>query len=330
MSDKLKVLIVGAGDMGRTHSRAYGRREDVAICAVADLDTQRAERLAGELQSAKPYADCRDALERERPDLVSVCVPACSHAEVAIWALQAGASVLSEKPIALTPTLAESMIAAAKGAKGKLGVIFQRRFQKVWQEVRERLPKLGGPVTYVGSDYRPVRPKVLMHSRSGNGGPIIDCCVHEFDMMQQLFGPAKRVFATGAIYAQGKKELAAISDLAVDTASITLDFEGGHRGLLSYTWGLPTGFAGWGTTELLGPNGAVKVFGNAIECHVGGAPAEKVEELGSDGHAAQIAAYVEALKAGRDVPVNPEEALSALRVAHAALKSIETGSPVTL
>jgi predicted dehydrogenase len=326
---KLKVVVVGSGDMGRTHARAYARLDEVSLAAVVDLDESRSAALAKELGIPHTYVDYREAIEREQPEIVSVCVPVYLHPEVAITALELGANVLSEKPIALTVEAAEQMIAASRRAKGKLGVIFQRRFLRVWQEAQARLPLLGRPATYLCDDFRPIRPKVLMHSQGGNGGPLIDCCVHDLDMTRQLFGEARRVFASGDVYARGKEALRMIDDLAIDTAHLVVEYERGDKAAISYCWGLPTGVPGWGRSELLGPEGAIRVFGDSLE-HQRAGGVEKVEGLQSNGHGEEIAAFVRAIATGGPVPVAPEDGLAALRIARAALESIRTGAPVTL
>lgn len=326
----MKVLVIGSGDMGARHAQAYSKITDARLCAVADPDRPRAEQLARDLNIGAVYEDYREALAAERPDLVSVCVPAFLHAEIAMAALEAGCSVLCEKPMALTVPEAERMIAASEKAPGQLGIIFQRRYMGVWEEVEKRLPLLGTPLSYQATDFRQVRPKRLMHSKSGNGGPVIDCCVHEFDMVLRLFGAPCSVYAVGDVYAAGKPEVGAIADLAVDTALITLKFSSGHKAMISYCWGLPTGVEDFSHTEIIGPKGMLKVFNTSIEHHHGQGRVETVSGLPENGHDVQIAACVDALSSGKPLPVPPQEALQALRIAHAALASIENSAAIQL
>ena len=324
----MKVLLIGSGDMGAMHARACKKIEGIHLCAVADPDEPRAAAFAREHGLPAMYGDYREALRREQPDLVSVCVPAFLHAEIAIAALEQGCHVLCEKPIALRPEDAEGMIEAADKAPGQLGIIFQRRYMGAWREVEQRLPLLGKPLSYQATDFRQVRPKRLMHDKHGNGGPVIDCCVHEFDMLLRLFGSPESVYAVGDVYAVEKTEVSAIGELAVDTVLITLKFKNGHKALVSYCWGLPAGTEDWSHTEIIGPAGLIKVFGSSIEHHLGNGRVETVSGLSENGHDIQIAACVDALRCGAPMPVPPGEALQALRVSYAALESIETGMPV--
>ncbi len=326
MTDALTVLIVGSGDMGAAHARGYMSLEEASIVAVADPYQARAAALADACQVKKYYADCREAIQREQPDIVSVCVPAFLHAEIALYAMEQGCRVLCEKPIALTLEGAERMAEASERMPGRLGIVFQRRYLPVWIEAEKRLPLLGEPLSYQAADFRPIRPKRLMHSRSGNGGPVIDCCVHDFDMVLRLFGSLRSVNASGCILAQGKPELSGIQDLAVDTAAVSLRFDRGHTALLSYCWGLPTGFKDISRIEILGPEGMLRIGDGWLEHHMAGGRVETISGLDTRGHAAQIAAFVHAVRNGDALPVAPQEALQALCVAHEALNAIERGT----
>ncbi len=326
MRDKFKVLIAGGGDMGATHLAGYAALKEVRVAAIADPDLPRAVALADTHHVENTYADYQQAIEQEKPDIVSVCAPACLHAEMAIYAMQQGRHVLCEKPIALTLDDGAQMANISESMQGRLGIVFQRRYLHVWQEVERRLPRLGEPLSYQATDFRQVRPKRLMHSRSGNGGPVIDCCVHEFDMALRLFGPAQHVYATGNTLAAGKAELRDIQDLAVDTAAISLQFDKGHTALISYCWGLPAGVHDLSRTEIIGPEGMLRVGDSWVEHHMAGGRVETVTGLNANGHAAQIADFVRALRNHEPLPVAPREALQALRIAHAALESAATGN----
>src|SRR3990170_5329075 len=95
----LRAAVIGLGFMGRNHLRAYGELGGVEVVAVADPDTEVLKR-AVRGRTARPYPDFRRLLREEAPDLVSIAVPTGLHEEVALAALEAGAHILVEKPIA--------------------------------------------------------------------------------------------------------------------------------------------------------------------------------------------------------------------------------------
>jgi len=331
MAESLNVLLVGSGDMGRRHADAYHDCEGVRICGIADSDQFKAESLATVHGNPPVFNDYAEALKVCRPDVVSVCVPAFRHAEVSIAALEAGAYVLCEKPIALTLEEADAMIAAHEANGDRLGIVFQRRYSTLWQAAIERLPELGKPLMYHAFDFREVRPKLMMHSQSGNGGPVIDSAVHDFDMLLQLIGPVESVFAMGNVFAEGKSEVASVEDLAIDTAAINLRLTGGHSASVTYGWGMPAGFPEQIRNEILGPEGMLRLFPDRIEHYQGENLIEDVVGIAiDDGHSVQISEFVTAIRSGTTLPIPPTEARAALALAYAALASIESGDPVVV
>jgi predicted dehydrogenase len=257
-----------------------------------------------------------------------VCVPTAHHPVITTQAMAKGLHVITEKPIALTVSAAQEMIAAAEKYQRKLTVVFNRRFNAVWQELTQRLPSIGTPLVYNTQEIRSIRPKPAMHSQSANGGPVIDCCVHDFDMLLHLFGKAQSVFASGTVFGKNKAFPTAIRDFAVDTAHIDVEFENGHRAYLLYAWGFPPGQAYWQYREFMGPNGIIRLmgeFGQEVHCYRSDGIRETVHDLKENGHETIIRKFVESVALNSEVPVPPQEAIEALKISLAALKSIDSG-----
>jgi len=328
MRDELKVLLYGAGDMAGKHAEAYSRLSSTRLVAVANRSPERAEKLCSDFAIPRRYTDFTEALEKERPDIVSLCVPTAFHPESARTAFAAGAHVLTEKPIALTAEKGMEMIEAARKADRKLSVIFNRRFNTVWKELKSRIDSIGTPVVYNTQEIRSIRPKRAMHTRSLNGGPVIDCCVHDFDMLLHTLGHAKTVFATGSVFGSNKPFLAGIEDPAVDTAHINVELEKGHRAYLLYGWGFPEGPGYWQYRDFMGPNGIVRLmgeFGSEVQHYREDGKLEVVYDLEENGHAELVRLFVEAVLYDGEVPVKPEDAVGALKISTAALRSVNSG-----
>jgi len=326
----MRALVIGAGDMGRKHAAAYRALENVTLAGVADPDGQRAKVFVHNHAGAVQFSNSREAINEIQPDIVSVCLPAFLHKEVSVAALEAGAYVLCEKPIALTLEDAEAMVAAASRNEDRLGIVLQRRYAGAWAFAGKRIGDLGTPLIYHATDFRQVRPKLLMHSRGGNGGPVVDCAVHDFDRALEWFGPAVSVQAVGTIFAEGKPEVATVADLAIDTSNILVQFEAGHMASIQYGWGMPTGFNDYVRNEIVGPLGMLRVFEDRVEHHKGGGLVETRTGFSDDGHARQIAAFVEAIRSESPLPVSPNEARAASVLSHAALDAIDTGNVVAV
>lgn len=140
MSGPLRAVIIGCGPGGEgragSHSIGYAhalsmRRSGgrVALVAAATRTPKNAEAFAAEFPEARMYADYREMLTKETPDLVSVCAFPPDREEMVMDALAAGAKIVwAEKPFALTSASARRMIAAAKAANARIFVGFQRRY----------------------------------------------------------------------------------------------------------------------------------------------------------------------------------------------------------
>jgi UDP-N-acetylglucosamine 3-dehydrogenase len=333
MDKKLRVMILGAGAMARKHIEAYQRLANVELVAVVNRGEDRARAVCTAYGIPHYETDFVAALSKIEAEVVSVCLPTFLHPEMAIQAMKQGKHVLTEKPIALSLEEADAMIVAAEQTKRKLSVVFNRRFNTVFEECVRRLPRIGIPLIYNTQEIRSIRPKLAMHSRSGNGGPVIDCCVHDFDMLLHLFGKPRSVYASGHTFGSDKPSLQKIRDLAVDTAQINVEFENGSRAYLLYAWGFPSGQGYWQYREFMGPKGILRLmgeFGQEIHHYGEDGVLETVSGLKENGHDEIVEKFLAAVREGKDAPVSPVEAKEALRVSLAAMKSIETGRIVRL
>lgn len=135
--ERIRAAIVGAGLMGRWHAREL-QRAGGELVGVADLDRGAAERLARE-----PGERSLDALLERRPDVVHVCTPPDSHAELVERSLGAGAHVLCEKPLAPDAAATERLLALAAERRLLLCPVHQYLFQSGFERTVAALPGLG-------------------------------------------------------------------------------------------------------------------------------------------------------------------------------------------
>ncbi|MET8578556.1 Gfo/Idh/MocA family oxidoreductase [Streptomyces sp. NPDC005012] len=122
----LGVGMVGYAFMGAAHSQAWrtvGRVFDLPLqprlAAICGRDAEAVRAAADRHGWAAAETDWRALIAREDVDLVDICTPGDSHAEIAIAALEAGKHVLCEKPLANTVAEAEAMVEAARAAAGR-------------------------------------------------------------------------------------------------------------------------------------------------------------------------------------------------------------------
>ncbi len=328
-----RVALIGCGMMGRTHARIWAAREDSRVVAVFDPDGERAAKLADQ-SGARVCSSWTEAVELDGVNVVDICTPVCLHAEIAVGAAERGRHVITEKPVALDLESADAMIAAAEAAGVRLAVSYQYRGRARNRLYREMISggRYGEPLFFRFVDVREVRPKLAMHRRSMNGGPVIDMAGHFFDLVRFLTGEEPvTVCARGQVFGAGKPRLAGVEDLAVDTAEITVGYSGGHTLSAFVGWGMPEG-TGTITEEIFCGPDCVTRFTDGRLVASRGKEFEAIDILGEseDPVASRIDDLREAILTGRDPEVSGREGRIALSVSLAALESIRSGRVVEL
>jgi predicted dehydrogenase len=202
----LGVGMVGYAFMGAAHSQAWRTAPNVfdlplrpAMAVLCGRDAATVRIAAGRLGWAAAETDWRALIKRDDVDLVDICTPGDSHAEIAIAALAAGKHVLCEKPLANTLAEAEAMAAAAqtaaaRGVRTMIGFNY-RRVPAV--ALARQLVADGriGPIRHVRASYLQdwlVDPEFpltwrLQRERAGSGA-LGDLGAHIIDLAQYLTG----------------------------------------------------------------------------------------------------------------------------------------------
>lgn len=186
----------GGGDYGHGYERIFSGLENVTLEAIADHDPEGLKKAAERSGAKRPYADFREMLAKEKPDLVSIAPrqPDC-HKEMALAAIEAGAGIFMEKPMTETVTDADQILAAAEKKGIKLVIAHNRRWTPEFTRVKALLDQgLIGKV-------REVRIQGKQDSRAG-GEDLIVLGTHDFDLMRYYFGDPSWCFA--AVLAQGR------------------------------------------------------------------------------------------------------------------------------
>ena len=343
----LNVAILGCGDMGAEHARAWHEHAGADIRVVCDPDRDRCQRLAM-LYRAAGYTEWQDAISHEGIDVVSVCTPVSQHRALSVAAARAGKHVLCEKPMALTMADADAMIAAARTNGVQLAVCHQYRGFGHFRIIKTLVDdgKFGSPLHMRMTDWREVRPKLAMHRREMNGGPVHDMSGHLFDLALYLTASqALSVTAVGAVLGADKHRLAALDNPGIDAADIQLRFAGGHVLSISINWGLPEGTPEFNYVTISGPGGhAHTVEPLAGEFPEDGNPVQKKAVMVGDGNGLRritdhdyprgpaicIDGLMQSIGTGEPGMFDGQAGRKALELVLAALESVETGEPVPL
>jgi predicted dehydrogenase len=332
----MKVAILGAGFMGSTHGRAFGKVNGVEIAAIYAHSDRRAAPLAEELGTV--WTDSIDSvLQDDTIDAIDNCLPTPEHRRLTEAALAAGKHVLLEKPIALNDEDAAALVAAGEATDKVFMMAHVLRF---WPEYVE-LQKLADDGTIgelrSGLAYRrqPFPAWSELFARSDlTGGAVIDMMIHDIDALNWVFGTPVSVTANGIRNprSNGWDQVQMLIDYGTTSAVV----DGGMM--------MPDSYPFTSTLQVLGSNGFLeydfRAGGRSVE-EAGGTnelllyPSEgdpktlKVEQ--KDPYFAEIEYFVECIRSGEPASrATPAAARLALDTALAARESIETNRTVVL
>ena len=179
---KLRVAVIGTGNMGRNHVRNYFMLPESELVAIADVNPE-AKSLADDYK-VKFFTDYKEMLEKARPDAVSVVVPTPFHLEVATEVMSRGIHCMLEKPIASSVEEADKLIACAKKNNVTFTVGHIERFNPVIKKLKQMVDDNAiGDITSVVckrvGGFPVVEPKTDV---------IIDLAVHDVDIVNYLLG----------------------------------------------------------------------------------------------------------------------------------------------
>src|SRR5947209_10549366 len=122
--DKVRIGIIGVGGMGSGHCASMGQIEEAEFTAVCDVDAPTLKQVS-EKYKVPGFGTATELLDSGLVDAVVIATPHYFHPPIAIEAFSKGIHVLSEKPLAVTVSAADAMIAAAKAAGKKFAVMYQ-------------------------------------------------------------------------------------------------------------------------------------------------------------------------------------------------------------
>ena len=254
MSKPLRVLVVGLGNMGASHARAYARLDGFELAGLCARSIAARTDLPAAWADVPRFADYETALATVKPDVVSINTWPNTHAEYAIKAIEAGAHVFVEKPLAETVAAAQRVVDAAVAHKRKLVVGYILRVHPSWTRFVELARTLGKPLAMrmnlnqqsIGQAWTWHRN--LMESLS----PLVDCGVHYVDVMCQMTQSRPvRVHGIGAHLSDEVK--------VYNYGHLHVEFEDGSVGWYEAGWGPMMSEVAFFVKDVVGPKGAVSI-----------------------------------------------------------------------
>jgi predicted dehydrogenase len=361
---RYRVAVIGTGMIATAgHIPAWKNlADDVEIVAVADLQQDRAELVARTEGIPRGYGDWRRMLAESEPDIVSVCTPNAHHREPTIAALQAGAHVLCEKPVATSLADATAMFDAAQKADRVLFVGQSSRFFEKSIAAREvassgRLGKI-----YFGETVAMCRRGIptwgqFHMKRFSGGGPIYDLGVHTIDLLYWLMGNPRAVAVSSLTWTMfGNHDEGLVTSLAESGAPLGVltprpfhpsefDVEDMAVGLIRMDGGasimMKTSWAAnipqeTSSTTILGDEGGLTMDPLTLVTREGPYQANLSPLVPADrsvmfaGHWGETAHFVRVLKGEEQLIVKKDEVLNVMATLDALYRSAAEGREVRI
>lgn len=256
MNSSIRILVVGCGNMGASHAKAYHLMPEFQICGLVSTGVSK-HKLNDDLGGIYQLFDSYEqALEQTKPDAVCISTYPDTHEAYAVMAFEQGCHVFMEKPIADSVAGAERVAAAAKAAGKKLVVGYILRHHPSWIKFIDIAQELGKPLVMrmnlnqQSHGYMWDVHRNLMKSLS----PIVDCGVHYIDVMCQM--TRSKPLTVTAIGARLTND---IPDGNYNYGQLQIRFEDGSVGWYEAGWGPMMSETAFFVKDVIGPKGCVSI-----------------------------------------------------------------------
>jgi predicted dehydrogenase len=227
--EQTRIGIIGAGFIARRHLDTLRRFPDVAVVAVADPVSARAQEAAAP-DGATVYAEHAAMLDAEALDAVFVCVPPFAHGPPENTLIERGLPFFVEKPLATDLDTAERIARALDQRKLVTAVGYHWRHLDTTDRARALLQQRPARLA-VGYWLDSTPPPPWWAVQAESGGQMIEQTTHMFDLARYLVGEVETVYATSS-----RIDRVAYPDADVhDVSTATLHFASGAVGSISST-----------------------------------------------------------------------------------------------
>ncbi len=252
----LKTLVVGCGNMGTSHARAYDKLQGFKIVGLVSRNPKSRNRLSQELHGVDTFSDYETALHTTQPDVVSINTYPDTHFEFAMKALENNAHVFVEKPLALTVEKAQKLVDFALEKEKKLVVGYILRVHPTWKRFTELAQGLGKPlVMRMNLNQQSAGQNWYTHQQLMKSiSPIVDCGVHYVDIMCSM--TQSNPISVSAIGAKLSDE---ISDSMYNYGQLQVRFQDGSVGWYEAGWGPMMSETAFFVKDVIGPKGSVSI-----------------------------------------------------------------------
>jgi len=354
---KVRVGMIGCGGIALgKHLPSLAKLPQVELAAFYDIFEEKAVSAAKQYGAidAKVYANYSELLADPSIEVVHVCTPNDSHADISVAALEAGKHVMCEKPMAKTAADARRMLEAARRTGKKLSIAYQNRYRPDSQYLKKAcLNGELGDIYYAKA--QAVRRRavptwgVFLDAEKQGGGPLIDIGTHALDLTLWLMDNYKPKMVVGSVFHKlGQRENAANAWGPWDPAKFQVEdsafgfvtMANGATIVLESSWALNTLQIGEAMTVLCGTEGGAdmedglringeknsRMFVNKVDLDSGGVAFYSGQQESESDLEARL--WIEAVQNDTEPVVKPEQALVVTEILEAIYESARTGKAV--
>ncbi|MFH1803583.1 MAG: Gfo/Idh/MocA family oxidoreductase [Pseudomonadota bacterium] len=352
----VRILVVGLGNMGLSHAKAYHRLDGFEIVGLCARSLPSADTLPDGFAAYPAFDDYDTALAATRPDAVSICTYTETHADYAVAAFEAGAHVFVEKPLAATAEDAQRVVDAAIRHDRKLVIGYILRHHPSWARFVELAGTLGKPlVMRMNLNQQSSGAFWETHKRLLNSvSPIVDCGVHYLDMMC-LMTRAKPV----SVSAIGVRLSDDVAPDMYNYGQLQVRFDDGSVGWYEAGWGPMISETAFFVKDVIGPKGCVSIINvaekgsksadidthtktNALKLHHAATDAtgkftqlDEIIRTDDEPDHDELCLreqqfFLKSIRENLDLAQHMEDALGSLRIALAADQAVRTGETIKL
>lgn len=319
--------VVGAGAFADAHLAALAELPDARVCAVVDIDPERAKVAARRAGGVAWSTSLAEVLTRPEVQAVDLCTPNDTHAALGLAALRAGRHLLTEKPIALELADADRLDEAARAAGVHLGVGLVMRHFPAFRAVRSAVSAgdVGRPHTvdlsHQATMIWPGGWRSWQQRPDRSGGHLLHNGSHLVDLAGWFIGsePIR-------VYGRGYRTHSAASDTD-DHWSLSISYANGATAHCEYSYSMHGASNSVLEAIVAGTSGAVSYSSlDGIVVH-DAAGADVPFDMRGTSMRRELAEFIRVVR-GEPAPVSFGELRNTLATCLAGQRSIETGSPV--
>jgi myo-inositol 2-dehydrogenase/D-chiro-inositol 1-dehydrogenase len=331
-SPVVNFAVLGCGRIGRMHAAGLARHPRARLISVFDVVDSAATETARQLNVGKA-AGVDEVLNDPTIQAVLIATPTNTHVDLIIAAARAGKDILCEKPIDLDMDRVRSCAREIAPYDVTVMIGFNRRFDPSFRAIRDRVQQgeIGKveQVIITSRDPAPPSPSFI----GSSGGLFRDMTIHDFDMARYIVGDIAEVHAFGGVLFD--PAIRAAGD--IDSAMIALRARSGALVHINNTrrcvYGYDQRLEVFGSEGMLlaGNRTATSVQGfNGRHAGAGDLVLPMFIQRYADAYAAEVDHFVDCVQGHATPLTNFADGVEALRVAEAALESLQSGRTVHL